>query len=755
MRAITLAAMAAVSLSACAYDRPADRCDGPCAVYALDRPIAEPGALITLEGTLDRDTVVTFPGSATPVALESYGPHRSTVRVPDDATAGGLFTLTNTSYTEPIAFRTATFRPELQVFRNQYEQTDVGRFLGGSELFARTGGAAVVAGTRVYLIGGTMESGAPSQTVDSMLVNADDTLGDPTSAVALLVTPRTRHASLVIGPYVYAIGGATASGATDTVEGATRNENDQLGAFGTLPDVKLTVPREGLAAAVIGNYVYVVGGKNDGGDLASIERAPIDGNGLIGAFEPIAGVELKTARSGHTLAVVGTSLYVIGGSAIGTPLDSIERLELFPDGYIGEPTVVANLATARFNHSSVVVGDTLYVIGGTVMTGTTNSIERIAFADMMPVEAGTLHSRRTGAMLVTAGNHVYVLGGSEVQGTPLSTFERASLIGHTTPVGSAGVMLDNFTKLPATLTTQRMYPSTLVLGNTLYVIGGANNTGPLASIEKATIAQDGTIGSFGPASVNLNVARMAHASFVYNNDVYVVGGRTSANGWSGFTDSVERAHIGVDGALGPFEVLGFSLDTQRGYFHAAVIARQLFVFSGASVGDVTAPTYVDSVKSVPLDAGAGSIPPLSPHSTMAARAFFSLLVLPTSVSLFGGYAGTAYATAVTSQLFANGTIAVTWNLAGRYPSQREGTALVCLGDAVFAIGGTAGLTLQQTQRASIDPTDDEIGLFSAVGAALVTPRYGHAAITIGNRVYVLGGFDNTALLDSIEVTTIH
>jgi hypothetical protein len=254
MRRLVGFVIAGVSLGACAYDEPKDLCDGPCAVYAIDRPLASPGNLITLEGNFDRNMVVQFPGAAATVPLDAYGPHRATVTVPNDAAAGGLVAIGSPGSTEPFAFRTLSFRPELQAFRSTYEQTDIGRFLGASPLFQRTGGAAVTAGGRVYMIGGSLASGAPSATIDSMLVNADDTLGDPTSNVAMLTTARSRHASLAIGPYVYAIGGVAAGGATDNVEGTQLDEMLQLGTFGPPPgDVKLTVPREGLAATVIVN----------------------------------------------------------------------------------------------------------------------------------------------------------------------------------------------------------------------------------------------------------------------------------------------------------------------------------------------------------------------------------------------------------------------------------------------------------------------------------------------------------------------
>jgi N-acetylneuraminic acid mutarotase len=749
--------VAFVALGACEYPEPADRCDGPCAVYSIDRPIASPGTVITLEGSFDRKAGVQFPGAAAIVPVTSYGSHRVSITVPNDTTSGGLYVYGAPNSGEPIAFRASTFRPELQAFRTTYEQSDVGRFLGASPLFQRTGGAAVIAGGRVYMIGGALASGAPSATIDSMVVNADDTLGDPTSNVAMLTTARSRHASLAIGPYVYAIGGAAAGGATDSVEGAQLDEMLQLGMFGPPPgDVKLTVPREGLAAAVIGNYVWVVGGKNDQGELATLERAPIYEQGLIGTFEPISGIELVTGRSGHSLAVVGNYLYVIGGSNGGTPLNSIERFELTPEGYIGESFAYGQLSTARAHHTSVVVGDSIYVIGGSSSTGAVASVEQILIEDgaIAPRAALPVHDERTGAMLVSSGNHVYLLGGSDETGVPITTFERASIIGHTTLLPAERVNLDNFAAVPGVkLRFPLSYPSTLVLGNTLYVIGGATNSGPSKTVDKAPIKEDGTLGDFTASGLTLTTARMAHVSFVYNNDVYVVGGRTSVD-FSTYTASIERAHIGADGSLGPFETLGLTLDVPRGHFTAAVIGRALYVFAGVTNGGASSPTFLDTIRTTELETTTGILAPFSAHSPLpVTRAFHRSLVLSSKVYVLTGKAtGTAYSDGLVASIATDGSVAA-FGATTNNPTTREGSVLVALGDALFVIGGSSGV-MQLTNRSTTDDTDTLSAFTMPASGSLEKQRFGHAAVTIGNRVYVLGGFDGANLLDSFESANI-
>jgi hypothetical protein len=45
-------ALALVALAACGYPEPPDHCEGPCELFAIDRPIEGPATLIFLEGTL-------------------------------------------------------------------------------------------------------------------------------------------------------------------------------------------------------------------------------------------------------------------------------------------------------------------------------------------------------------------------------------------------------------------------------------------------------------------------------------------------------------------------------------------------------------------------------------------------------------------------------------------------------------------------------------------------------------------------------
>lgn len=71
-------------------------------------------------------------------------------------------------------------------------------------------------------------------------------------------------------------------------------------------------PRWFYAIAVVGNFLYLIGGQGPSGAQRSIERAAISGDGSLGAFT-LAPDTLETARAGISSVVLGNKLYVFGG----------------------------------------------------------------------------------------------------------------------------------------------------------------------------------------------------------------------------------------------------------------------------------------------------------------------------------------------------------------------------------------------------------------------------------------------------------
>jgi len=155
-----------------------------------------------------------------------------------------------------------------------------------------------------------------------------------------------------------------------TIERALIAPDGSLGPFEVLPNITLTTPRVDFSAAIVGQFLYVLGGQDtnvSAANLRSIERAAIQPDGSLGPFTPIA-VPLSVPRSGHKSLVIGSFLYVLGGRNDASPrmeMDTVERASITSDGSIDSfSTVGVKFVTPRSNAVTHVVGRSLYLLGG-------------------------------------------------------------------------------------------------------------------------------------------------------------------------------------------------------------------------------------------------------------------------------------------------------------------------------------------------------------------------------------------------------
>ncbi|HEX4462397.1 MAG TPA: hypothetical protein VIA18_30680, partial [Polyangia bacterium] len=73
-----------------------------------------------------------------------------------------------------------------------------------------------------------------------------------------------------------------------------------------------TETRSEHSSFVLGRSLYIAGGRNGTGMLSSLETADFDATGTLGAFAVMPSA-FATARSQHTSNVIGDYVYVVGG----------------------------------------------------------------------------------------------------------------------------------------------------------------------------------------------------------------------------------------------------------------------------------------------------------------------------------------------------------------------------------------------------------------------------------------------------------
>ena len=737
-------------IAACGFPEPPDQCEGPCMLLSIDRPIANAMDEIWFEGTFVEGSQVQFPGKMGFQGLDGRFDHRAKVLVPPDVTSGDVRIVTvdgdNNIVTssQPVPLRTASFKLGLQPFMAANEQGDYAR----TNLLDRVhvGGAAVTIGNRIYLIGG-YSGNAVTGDVEVATTGLDGGVGRP-KFVEALIAARAGHTVTRVGRYIYVIGG-TGTGTMDSVERASIDSDGRLSAFENV-NVKLNAGRTGHAAVVLGNFLYVLGGSNGGSDLGSLERARIiDEQGSLDAFETVAGIAMGTARSYFTVAYTGENLFVIGGMAGGTPTNSVERMHVSGSGYVDNFVQASHLVEARSNHVSVVLGDNVYVIGGRNAARTVTSVEVAPIVDQEALTFSAmldnvrLNEPKQDAALAVVGNYVYLFGGRQMgtgNDSDSSYPERASII--------EGGTLASFKENPTTLVVQRGDHASVVLGNKLYVIGGYSGTQIEQSVEVSTINPDGTLAGFGMApGVSLTTARFGHSVLVDDNRLYVFGGLGDSNT---HLRSVEAATIAEDGTLGAFVIVGPQMLVERRNFTMFAAGQYAFLMGGMTgtnditTADVESVGFVNGVHNF-FDEG---------YALRSVRAWPASIAIGNHLYVIGGTVALAIGSIDRAGIDGFGLSQDFEVDPNTLNMPRYGHRAVLVGTKLYVIGGSDFMMMPPIETADV-VGDGLLQNFQVSTLALVRSRMRHTIVTLGNYVYVIGGdVDGSNQMRTIETATI-
>lgn len=190
-----------------------------------------------------------------------------------------------------------------------------------------------------------------------------------------MLAPRAFHGSAVLGDYIYVIGGSivgTVNGkkgeiATKDVEYAHINSDGTLGAFqNTTP---LGQPRHYInnSTLVLNDTVYVIGGSSailNGKRTNTVAWTRPKSDGSLEPWRESQPFAEAGASSGLALATPGY-LHMIGGITNSTVIASVSSIKVSPDGSLSETWEKGpSLPKPRWFHGGAVAGGRVYVWGG-------------------------------------------------------------------------------------------------------------------------------------------------------------------------------------------------------------------------------------------------------------------------------------------------------------------------------------------------------------------------------------------------------
>lgn len=303
-----------------------------------------------------------------------------------------------------------------------------------------------------------------------------------------------------------------------------------------------------------------------------------------------------------TLIRLGVLLGVIDGGPLVLGADAplvLERQTVSADIPVHK-VAEYKMSEPRFAPAAAVVGDFIYIIGGSSSGGLSDTIERFDIRTHQSKIVGHLHVARLWHAAITVGDWIYVIGGMSAQ--------TMNPVGLPANEVSTGQSLDNSDRLRA-LQRQETFSD------------------PAASA--MSLALESSVEVFHPDSGKVTAGRtmpQARAQFgcvVWNSEIYVIGGRSVYGDRPAHSNRVEIYNVASgqwrEGVPMPAPMTTASVVVDGGF---------LVVAGGYDSTRTHAEVYIFN----PRTDGWSSIPPLCQESSAHSLVFFRHYLL-----LFGSY----------------------------------------------------------------------------------------------------------------------
>jgi N-acetylneuraminic acid mutarotase len=474
--------------------------------------------------------------------------------------------------------------------------------------------------------------------------------------------PRAAAAAAVVGDKIVVVGGQA--------DGKLVPQTEVFDGERWTDEAEIPTPREHLAAASDGRYLYAVGGRDLSADKSStaIERYdPADDS-----WRELDG--MPEAAGGLSAAYAGGRVVAIGGEGTTAASDTVQAYDIGDESWSRLPA----LPRARHGIAVTAIGDTVYAIGGATAAGhlgSTKEAEALDLSGKAVAAQGTANlewgalaptpSRREYAASTELGGRLWLFGGIGADGsagTESAAYDRA---------------INNWTPGPE-LPVPLHHASAVTYEGEAVVIGGFIPGDELTSKQSDRVYA--LRGGSWERLPSLNHPRAAAAAAVVGDKIVVVGGQAN-------NKLVPQTEV-FDGERWKDAA---DLPTPREHLAAASDGRYLYAVGGRDLS--AAKNLATFQRYDPADNSWTNLDDMPDKVGSVGAAFVDGLVVTV-----GGEGVTEPSDAVQGFDVESNR----WSELPALPAPRHGVAVATLEDSLYAIGGAAAAGhVEPTNTASV------------------------------------------------------
>lgn len=607
----------------------------------------------------------------------------------------------------------------------------------------------------IYTVG--TSGGGASNTVQYAQLSSSGGITGSWSNTSSLNTGREGEGMIAYGGYMYVVGGSVSGGTpTNSVEYAQINSSGTLGSWRATSSMGTS--RNGSGAFVANGYIYAIGGTTSSGDTATTEYAPINTNGSVGtwvantSFTPGTLSKSNVAYyEGYAYSVSG----IVGGSRVSTAYSA--AVNNGGSGTAGTWTTNGtNLYSTREDFGSVAYNGYLYVLGGTNGSG----LSDVRYATLN--SDGSVGAWTSGGTLpfsgatvaVTSKGYLYALSGGS--GSSPTTFSyTGGAQSYLVPAGVTSLQIEAWGAQGGTsnggLGGYAKATITTTPGQTLQVnVGGAGGSSGAGGFNGGGNDAGNMYGGGGGAS------DVRQGGTALSNRVVVAGGGGGGGGAvnppnGGTGGGTTGGSPPAGGPYGGTQTVGGSGDVS-GSLGSGAVAYQAGGGGGGYYGGGA------DGSGIPYGGGGGSGYVSGTNTSMSngvQTGNGKVVITPL---------GTSTPPAVAYASINSGGSLGSWQTTNGFTGVRSGFAAAAYGGYVYVLGGSGSSEYSDVQYAPIS-TNGSLGSWhythnstddgTTFVSGFTTGRDGLATLAYGGYLYVIGGETGGAALNDVQYAPLN